>query len=105
MERGATAGRLFMTTAPVISNASPLIALNQIGQLPLLQQLFAKVFIPRAVALEVAPSVNSLPSWIEPRTLSQPIGPRILSASLGAGESESICLALEMQAQLTILDD
>ena len=32
-------------------------------------------------------------------------GPKILSASLGAGESESISLALEIRAGLAILDD
>ncbi len=37
--------------------------------------------------------------------MSQAIGPRILRASLGAGESEAIRLALEMKARLLILDD
>jgi predicted nucleic acid-binding protein len=37
--------------------------------------------------------------------MTQPIGPVILGASLGPGESETISLALELQARLVILDD
>ena len=93
-----------MTSAPIVSNASALIALEQIGQLLLLQQIFGSVIVPPAVVREVAPTV-SLPPWIEQRNLTQPIGPHILRASLGAGESEAISLALELQARLVILDD
>ncbi len=38
-----------MTSAPVVSNASPLIALEQIGQLHLLEHLFRAVVVPPAV--------------------------------------------------------
>src|SRR5437870_864581 len=90
-------------TAPVVSNSSPLIALAQIGQLALLEKLFSKVLVPPAVVIEAA-SVT-LPAWCEEQRLSQSIGPLILGASLGIGESEAISLALETQARLVILDD
>jgi predicted nucleic acid-binding protein len=93
-----------VTSAPVVSNASPLIALEQVGQLQLLEQLFGTVRIPPAVASEVARTV-SLPAWIEERALAQPVGPRILGASLGPGESEAISLALETEARLLLLDE
>ena len=93
-----------MTSAPVVSNASPLIALEQIGHLELLEQLFGSVLIPPAVAREVAPTV-ALPTWIGQQELAQPVGPRILGASLGPGESEAISLALETQAELVVLDE
>ena len=93
-----------MTPTPVVSNASPVIALEQIDHLQLLQHLFGTVLIPPAVAYEVAPTVT-LPAWIEQQELEQPVGPRILGASLGSGESEAIALALETQAQLVILDE
>jgi predicted nucleic acid-binding protein len=89
-----------MTATPVVSNASPLIALQQIGQLHLLEQLFGTVLVPSAVVHEVRPSVTLL-AW----GLQQAIGPLILSSSLGLGESESISLALETKARLVILDD
>jgi predicted nucleic acid-binding protein len=42
---------------------------------------------------------------IGPKNGIRSIGPQILSVSLGAGESEAIILALELRAQLVILDD
>jgi uncharacterized protein len=92
-----------MSIAPVVSNASPLIALEHIGHLDLLESFFSEILIPPAVLREVG--TLSLPTWITERTLTQPIGPRILNASLGAGESEAISLALEVNARLVILDD
>lgn len=92
-----------MTAAPVVSNSSPLIAFDQLGQLGLLEQLCSTVLIPPAVAREIGPL--SLPTWITERALTQPVGARILKASLGAGESEAISLAIETNARLVILDD
>ncbi|MDP9311777.1 MAG: DUF3368 domain-containing protein [Chloroflexota bacterium] len=93
-----------MTTAPIVSNSSPLIALERIGQQPLLEALFGRIVIPMAVVQEVG-LAGSPPPWIESRSLTTSIGPRILAASLGGGESEAISLALETQARLIILDD
>ena len=88
----------------VISNSSPLIALEQLDSLGLLERMFGSVVVPPAVAKEVAPTVT-LPEWIREQSLSQEIGSRILSASLGAGESEALSLALELDASLIILDE
>lgn len=93
-----------MIHPPVASNSSPLIALEQIGHLDLLQRLFSEVLIPPAVARETASTV-ALPVWIAERTLAQPIGPQILRASLGPGESEAISLAIEVGVRWVILDD
>ncbi len=92
-----------MTPTPVISNSSPFIGLEHLGHLDLLEQLFGNVIIPPAVSHELAPRV--LPPWVVENQLTQPIGARILRASLGDGESEAISLALELSAQLVILDD
>jgi uncharacterized protein len=93
-----------MSSAPVISNASPFIALEQIGHLDLLKGLFSAVLIPPAVAREIAPTVT-LPAWVSERALAQPIDPQILRTVLGPGESEAISLALEIGAQWLILDE
>lgn len=93
-----------MTSTSIVSDASPLIALEQIGQLHLLQTLFHRLIVPLAVAREVTPTLV-VPAWIEQQSLRQPIGPQILSASLGPGESEAMSLAIELQARLVILDD
>ncbi len=104
MANRATASGSVMTFASVVSNASPLIALKQIGRLQLLEQLFDQIVVPSAVVREVSPSVT-LPVWIKELTLVQAVGPIILGASLGAGESETISLALEINARFVILDE
>jgi hypothetical protein len=88
----------------VVVDASPLIAFQQIGHLPLLQALFTTLLVPNAVAREIAPSVPSQP-WIVERQPSQPLAPQVLQASLGAGESEAISLALELRADRFIVDE
>jgi predicted nucleic acid-binding protein len=89
----------------VVADASVLIALAQIGQLSLLQRLYAEVVIPPAVQSEVAPSVPTLPPWIHTHTLQLPLDSRVTHAALDAGETEAISLALETRAQWVILDD
>ena len=90
---------------PVVSNSSPLIALEEIAQLELLSRLFGTVWIPRAVAAEVAPSLPTLPAWIEIRDLREPIPSSVVRRSLGPGEREAIALALESRPARVILDD
>jgi hypothetical protein len=58
--------------AGVIADASPLIALHQIGQISLIERLFDRILIPSAVAREVSPSLPSLPAWIMARDLTRP---------------------------------
>src|SRR5258708_3665149 len=93
-----------MLMGGVVSNASPLIALNQIGRIDLLEKLLGTVAIPEAVAREVAPSVI-LPNWIERAQVGSSTVATLLSATLGVGESETICLALERRAEIVLLDD
>ena len=71
-----------MTAGPVVSNASPLIALEQIGQLDLLAQLFGHVLAPPAVVRETVPQLV-LPAWIAEQSLAQPIAPQILQCIWG----------------------
>lgn len=91
--------------AAVVADASVLIALAQIDQLPLLERLFGEVMIPAAVAREIAPGLPQLPSWIRTRRLEQPPDPRVAEAGLDPGETEAIGLALAVKAERVILDD
>ncbi len=93
-----------MSSSLVVSNASTLIALDQVDHLDLLQHLFPVLVIPPAVAEEIAPTVV-LPSWIKTRSLTQPIGPLILATSLGPGESAALSLGMEVDAGRVILDE
>ena len=89
----------------VIADASVLIALAQVGQLPLFERLYAEVVIPPAVQREVAPSLPKLPPWIHTQTLQRPLDRRVAEAALDAGETEAISLALETRAEWVVLDD
>ena len=91
--------------AAVVADTSPLIALHQIGHLHLLERLFGEVLVPPAVAREAAPSLPEPPAWIRTVAPTQPIGSEVLRASLGPGESEALSLALELRADVVVLDD
>ena len=99
----------------IISNASPLIALSNIGQLELLEELFQKIIIPKAVyqevvkegkgrpgAVEVKKAVNK---WIEVKEVKNSDEVKTLRALLDYGEAEVIVLAQEVKADLLILDN
>jgi predicted nucleic acid-binding protein len=88
----------------VVADASPLIALEQIGHVSLLQALFKALVVPPAVAREIAPSVPRQ-SWIVERQPTQPLAPQVLRARLGGGESEAISLALEQRAERVLVDE
>ena len=75
----------------VVSNSRPLIALDYLGRVDLLEALYSEVGIPPAVAREVQP--REMPPTVLLRSLAQPVEARILHAALGAGESEAIALA------------
>lgn len=103
MTAGAPATSL--ESGPVVSNASPLIALAQIGRLTILRDLFERVLVPPAAVTEVAPQVPSLPPWIVLTPIARGLPPMIQSAGLGAGEAEAIALAAEQNARALIVDD
>jgi predicted nucleic acid-binding protein len=58
MAGGTQPGGVDLMASSVVSNASPLIALEQIGQLPILKGLFGTVAAPPAVPREIAPIVT-----------------------------------------------
>ena len=86
--------------AAVVADTSILIALQQVGLLALLEQLFGRIEVPAAVAREAAPSVPELPAWVQVRTLATPLASKILGASLGPGESEALGLLEQDSADL-----
>jgi predicted nucleic acid-binding protein len=88
----------------VVSNSSPLIALERLTMGELLAKLFSKVHIPRAVREEAFKDII-LPTWLEEHSLSQPLSAEILRWRLGSGEREAIALTLELQADLLLMDE
>ena len=91
-----------MTTGIAVFDASPLIALHQVGQLTLVRELFLHTLVPPIVAHEVAPSLGLLPHWIEVQ--EGRVTPQ-LSRQLDAGERAAIALAIHRAADVVVLDD
>ncbi len=94
----------------VISNTSPITNLAAIGQLELLQQLYGKILIPRAVCDEMylgqpgAREIQSF-SWIEIKQTTNQSLVDVLSSELDKAESEAIALGVELKAGLLLLDE
>jgi hypothetical protein len=98
----------------IVCNTSPISNLAVIGQLSLLQQVYDEIAIPQAVANEIAKvaaiysQAASIPSlnWIIIKAISdRTTVQRLCSRKLDAGESEAIALALELNAELLIIDE
>jgi predicted nucleic acid-binding protein len=97
----------------VVSDALPLISLAATGYLEILKQLYEQVTIPAAVYQEITGSAPGLPGASEVRTLewiiTQPVQNHIvvraLRGELDAGEAEAIALAVELQAELLLIDE
>ena len=97
----------------VVSNTSPLLNLALIGELSLLQGLFDRIVVPHAVRSELEGRLFRagisapfpMPPWIEARPVANRPLVDSLSLELDAGEAEAIALAVEMRADLILLDE
>jgi predicted nucleic acid-binding protein len=97
----------------VVSNSSPLIHLAKLDLLHLLHNQFNEILIPRAVWAEAVEEAGNEPdakaiskaSWIKVREVSASALLTTLLAFLDKGESEAIALAIEIGADLILLDD
>ena len=96
----------------VISNTSPVFYLHRLRLLDLLQKLYQKIIIPKAVVAELevgrrqgedVPEIDKY-EWIETRAIQSPqiLG---LSTDFGSGETEVLALALEESESLVIVDE
>lgn len=96
----------------VIADTGPINYIVQLGLLSELQAIYGSIILPQAVFDELrnprAPSkvkdwTSSLPDWVEVRK------PRLadphLPGQLGAGETEAINLAIELNAGMLLIDD
>ncbi|MEA3230930.1 MAG: DUF3368 domain-containing protein [Thermodesulfobacteriota bacterium] len=97
----------------IVSNTTPISNLLHINKISLLAELFDVVYIPKAVANEVNVTFSESGKWRasleEYRIIVQPILNTILVKQmvplLHQGEAEAICLAIEKQAKLCLIDD
>jgi len=98
----------------IISNTSPITSLAAIGRLELLQQLYDTIIIPEAVYRELTEVESPVPGtlevqtldWIEVRQLADSsIISTLFQQPLDPGESEAIALAIELNAELLLIDE
>lgn len=97
----------------VVSNTSPLTSLAAIGRLELLKLLHGEIHIPQAVFDELHADQKLWPGarevaaaeWIVKHRLLQRHLALALGQQLGPGESEALALAVELKADLVLLDE
>ncbi|HLF87810.1 MAG TPA: DUF3368 domain-containing protein [Anaerolineales bacterium] len=97
----------------VVSNASPLVSLSRIGKLELLHKLYSEIYIPDAVWQEVVLDGAGQPGagevgtvqWIKKQAVQNVQLVQALRQNLDAGEAEAIVLALEVKADLLVMDE
>lgn len=97
----------------VVANSSPLVHLSAVDRLGILKALFKEIIIPRQVYDEVVIAGKGKPGskevkkskWIKVCDVSDPFALSAYRSRLGAGEAACIVLALEINADLVILDD
>ena len=89
----------------VVSDTTALTTLIKAGLESVLQRLFGTVVIPEMVATELRQFHDSIPEWCEIHYIHEhPLLP-VVSQSIDAGEAEAICLALDLKADVILLDD
>ncbi len=97
----------------VVSNTSPITNLAAVHQLPLLQQLYGIIVIPQAVYDELTGVSKSVAgstevqtlAWIQTQKVANEVLVTALELELDPGEAEAIALAIELKADLLLLDE
>ena len=97
----------------IVSDSTPLIAFSRINQMELLQEVVGRLFIPMEVANEVSEygrekkkSLNlNQYNWIIIKEIQNKSNMRLILPSLDKGEAEVIGLAIEINADLVLIDE
>ncbi len=97
----------------IVANAGSLIALARIGHFHLLRLLYNELRIPTAVKDEVITFGKARPGaveletaqWIQVVNVTNQTAIELLRERLDRGESEAIVLAIELEADLLLIDE
>ena len=96
-----------------VVNTSPLVFLGNLGRLELLRHEGREVYIPRAVAEEIAEKPDAASqavqaacaTWMQVGNVTDQTAVTLVQAALHKGEAEAIVLATELHAERLVLDD
>lgn len=86
----------------IISDASCLIALFEIGKIHILKEVFTQIVTTQEVALEFG---HDIPPWISIKKPANDISKNELERVLDSGEASAIALALENPSQSILIID
>lgn len=97
----------------VVSNTSPITSLAAIGHFELLRELFGQVHIAQAVWHELNHGGRRHPgshevenaAWVDRHEVENRMLVTILRRDLDRGEAETLALAVELKADLVLLDE
>jgi hypothetical protein len=97
----------------VISNTSPITNLSAIGQFDLLQKLYDTIYIAEGVWKELNAKDQPWPgsgdversAWVKRKKVKNQTVVTTLREDLDPGESETIALAIELKADLVLMDE
>ncbi len=97
----------------VVSNTSPLTSLAAIGHFELLRRLYGRIHIARGVWDELNQGERRHPgsqevesaSWVQCHEVDDQNLVVALRRDLDRGESETLALAIELKAELVLLDE
>ena len=96
----------------VVADTSPLNYLIRLGHPDVLREIYGRVLVPHAVLMEmqhpeappeVSAWASSPPAWLETMQVRQLDA--TLAPELGTGEREAISLALELHADVLLIDE
>jgi predicted nucleic acid-binding protein len=98
----------------VVSDTSPIRYLVLIGEAGLLEKLYSRILIPPAVYAELQAQqtpetvrawMQAAPAWVETIPAHRPHFEQLVSSALDSGERAAIALALEIKADLMLMDE
>lgn len=89
----------------VVSDTSPITSLLKIGKADLLPLILGPISIPSSVYEELLAFHQDLPSWLEVCEVPASEALMALTCELGLGESASIILAEDIDADLLVIDE
>lgn len=97
----------------IVSDTSPIINLAILGKLDILPALFGRVIIPQKVFEEITIQGADMPgadevraaTWVEVKECTNTTLIQALQLQVDPGEAEAIALALEIHAELLLIDE